>query len=169
MHELKKYPNRRLYDSTESRYVTVDDVRTLIINGESIHVVDAKDGEDITRSVLLQVLSEQEVGGQQSVLTNRVIEQLIRFYGDQMGSVVGRYIEQSIVAFMEHQDQWRAHLRQLNQMNPLNLVRQTFDANWMSPSRQGRQMQSEASDEADDRDDQSGQAAKGSRKPGESS
>ena len=135
MHKLKKYPNRRLYNSTTSRYVTVEDVRKLVIDGESIEVVDAKGGEDITRSVLLQILAEQETEGHESVLTNRVIEQLIRFYGDRMGSVVGRYIEQSIVAFMEHQDQWRTHLRQLNEMNPLNLMRQAFDPGWMSSSR----------------------------------
>ncbi len=127
MHQLKKYPNRRLYNSTESRYVTIDDVRRLIVGGESIRVIDAKDGDDITRSVLLQILAEQEAEGHESVLTNRVIEQLIRFYGDRMGGVVGRYIEQSIVAFMDHQDQWRSHLRQLNEMNPLNLMRQAFE------------------------------------------
>ncbi len=135
MHTLKKYPNRRLYDSTASRYVTIEDVRGLIVDGESIRVVDARDGGDITRSVLLQILAEQEAEGHESVLTNRVIEQLIRFYGDRMGSVVGRYIEQSIVAFMDHQDQWRAHLRQLNEMNPLNFMRQAFEPGWMSPSR----------------------------------
>ncbi len=135
MHKLKKYPNRRLYNATESRYVTIEDVRKLIVKGESIEVVDAKNGQDLTRSVLLQILSEQEAEGHESVLTNRVIEQLIRFYGDRLGSVVGRYIEQSIVAFMDHQDQWRAHLRQLNEMNPLNLMRQAFDASWMTPNR----------------------------------
>ena len=157
MHELKKYPNRRLYNSTESRYVTVEDVRQLIIDGESIHVVDAKDGEDITRFVLLQVLSEQEAEGHESVLTNRVIEQLIRFYGDRMGSVVGRYIEQSILAFIDHQDQWRTHLRQLNQMNPLNFMRQPVDPTWMSPPSQGRRTESGASENPNDPDDQSDQ------------
>ena len=130
MHELKKYPNRRLYNSTESRYVTIDDVRKLIVAGESIHVVDGKGGEDITRSVLLQILAEQESEGHESVLTNRVIENMIRFYGDRMGGVVGRYIEQSILAFLDHQDQWRSHLRQLNEMNPLNLMRQAFEPRW---------------------------------------
>ena len=139
MHELKKYPNRRLYNSTESRYVTIDDVRKLIVGGESIHVVDGKDGDDITRSVLLQILAEQETEGHESVLTNRVIEQLIRFYGDRMGGVVGRYIEQSIVAFMDHQDQLRTHLKQLNEMNPLNLMRQAFEPRWPEASRQPRQ------------------------------
>ena len=93
-------------------------------------MVDGRDGEDITRPVLLQILAEQEAEGHESVLTNRVIEQLIRFYGDRMGGVMGRYIEQSIVAFMEHQDQLRTHFRQLNEMNPLNLMRQAFEPRW---------------------------------------
>jgi len=127
MHKLKKYPNRRLYDMTESHYVTIDDVRQLITRGESIQVVDSRDNEDITRSVLLQILAEQESGGAGQVLTNRVIEQIIRFYGDQMGSVAARYIEQSLVAFLDHQEQWRTHLKQLNDLNPLNVMRQAFE------------------------------------------
>ena len=127
MHKLKKYPNRRLYDMTESHYVTIDDVRHLITRGESIQVVDSRDNEDITRSVLLQILAEQESGGAGQVLTNRVIEQIIRFYGDQMGSVAARYIEQSLVAFLDHQEQWRTHLKQLNDLNPLNVMRQAFE------------------------------------------
>ena len=127
MHKLKKYPNRRLYDMTDSHYVTMEDVRKLILAGESIHVVDSRDSEDITRAVLLQILAEQESEGHEPVLTNRAIEQIIRFYGDRMGGVVGRYIEQSIVAFLDHQEQLRSHLKQLNDMNPLNLMRQAFD------------------------------------------
>jgi polyhydroxyalkanoate synthesis repressor PhaR len=112
---------------TESHYVTIDDVRQLITRGESIQVVDSRDNEDITRSVLLQILAEQESGGAGQVLTNRVIEQIIRFYGDQMGSVAARYIEQSLVAFLDHQEQWRTHLKQLNDLNPLNVMRQAFE------------------------------------------
>ena len=154
MHELKKYPNRRLYNTTESRYVTIEDVRKLIVAGESIHVVDGKGGEDITRSVLLQILAEQETEGHESVLTNRVIENLIRFYGDRMGGVVGRYIEQSIVAFLDHQDQWRTHLRQLNEMNPLNLMRQAFEPRWPGPPPPPNPS-SEPVDEPDSGDDKS--------------
>ena len=128
MHNLKKYPNRRLYDMTDSKYVTVDDVRKIIASGDSIEVVDTKDQADITRSVLLQILAEQEADGHGTVLTNRVIEQMIRFYGDQLGSVAARYIEQSIVAFLDHQDQMRSHLRQLNNMNPVNMMRQAFES-----------------------------------------
>ncbi|MEM7078826.1 MAG: polyhydroxyalkanoate synthesis repressor PhaR [Pseudomonadota bacterium] len=127
MHKLKKYPNRRLYDMTDSRYVTIEDVRALIAGGDSIEVEDSKDGEDITRSVLLQILAEQEAKGTGTVLTNRVIEHMIRFYGDQLGGVAARYIEQSMVAFLKHQEQMQSHFRQLNEMNPLNMMRQAFE------------------------------------------
>lgn len=127
MHKLKKYPNRRLYDTNESRYVTVDDVRKLIVDGESITVEDSKDGSDLTRSVLLQILSEQEAQGHEPILTNRAIEQIIRFYGDRMGGIVSRYIEQSILTFLDHQNQFRARMRKLNDLNPLNLMKQAFD------------------------------------------
>lgn len=128
MHKLKKYPNRRLYDMTDSKYVTVGDVRELITAGETIQVIDSRDGTDLTRSVLLQILAEQEAEGHGTVLTNRVIEQMIRFYGDQLGSVAARYIEQSILAFLNHQEQMQNHLRQLNNLNPLNMMRQAFEA-----------------------------------------
>ena len=128
MHHLKKYPNRRLYDTTDSRYVTVDDVRKLIVRGESISVEDSRDGADITRSVLLQILSEQEAQGHEPILTNRAIEQIIRLYGDRMGSFISRYLEQSILLYIEQQDMLRSRIRQLNELNPLNMVRQVFEA-----------------------------------------
>ena len=135
MHRLKKYPNRRLYDMTESRYVTVEDVRRIIVSGQSIAVEDSKNGEDITRSVLLQILAEQEAEGHDSVLTNRAIEQIIRFYGDRLGGVVSRYIEQSILTFLDHQDQFRSQLKQLNDLNPINLMRQALETSnpWQTP------------------------------------
>jgi polyhydroxyalkanoate synthesis repressor PhaR len=118
MRELKKYPNRRLYDLTDSHYVTVDDVRRMILTGDSIKVVDSKDGSDITRIILLQILSEQEAGGHEPVLTNCTIEQNIRFDGNNAGNVVSRYIEQSILAFLEHQDQFRPRMREMRSDNP---------------------------------------------------
>jgi polyhydroxyalkanoate synthesis repressor PhaR len=125
--EFKKYPNRRLYDLQESHYLTVEDVRKIIVQGESIHVVDSKDGANISRQVLLQILSEQEAEGHEPVLTNRVIEQVIRFYGDNVGSVVSRYIEQSILTFLEHQDQLRRRMREMNDLNPFNFMRQAME------------------------------------------
>lgn len=124
---IKKYPNRRLYDTSTSQYITVEDVRQLIVKGDSITVEDSKDGKDLTRSVLLQILAEQEAEGHEPVLTNRAIEQLIRFYGDRLGGMVSRYIEQSILMFIDHQDQLRARMRQLNELNPFNIARKVFE------------------------------------------
>jgi polyhydroxyalkanoate synthesis repressor PhaR len=135
MREFKKYPNRRLYDLEESQYVTVDDVRKFILKGESIHVTDSKDGHDITRQILLQILSEQEAEGHEPVLTNRVIEQVIRFYGDNVGSVVSRYIEQSILTFLEHQDQLRRRMKEMNDLNPFNFMRQAMERTFTEPKR----------------------------------
>jgi len=136
--ELKKYPNRRLYDLTESHYVTVDDVRKMISRGESIKVSDSKDGSDITRAVLLQILAEQENEGHEPVLTNRAIEQIIRFYGDNAGNVVSRYIEQSILTFLEHQDQFRRRMREMNELNPFNLMWQAVERTFSDNRRQKR-------------------------------
>ncbi|MCZ6644180.1 MAG: polyhydroxyalkanoate synthesis repressor PhaR [Gammaproteobacteria bacterium] len=127
MRELKKYPNRRLYDLTDSIYVTVEDVRKMILNGDSIKVADSKDGSDITRSVLLQILADQESEGHEPVLTNRAIEQIIRFYGQDFGGLVSRYIEQSMVTFLEHQDQFRRRMREMSDLNPFNFVRQAME------------------------------------------
>jgi polyhydroxyalkanoate synthesis repressor PhaR len=110
-----------------STYVTMDDVRKLIVSGESIQVEDSRDGTDITRQVLLQILADQEEQGHEPVLTNRAIEQIIRFYGDRMGGVVSRYIEQSILAFLDHQDQFRRRMQKLGELNPLNIMRQALD------------------------------------------
>ena len=143
MRELKKYPNRRLYDLTESHYVTVEDVRKMIIAGDIIHVVDNKDDSDITRSILLQILTEQEAEGHEPVLTNRAIEQIIRFYGENFGSVVSRYIEQSMLTFLEHQDQLRRRMREMS--DPFNFIRQAMERKFTGPTRE--RTKEESSDE----------------------
>ncbi len=145
MRELKKYPNRRLYDLTDSQYVTVEDVRRMITSGESIHVVDSKDNSDITRSVLLQILSEQEAEGHEPVLTNRAIEQIIRFYGQNAGNVISRYIEQSILTFLEYQDQFRKRVREMTDLNPFNIMRQTMERTFGEPRRRRNKDSNESS------------------------
>ena len=129
MREFKKYPNRRLYDMEESRYVTVEDLRKILLQGESISVVDSKSGADLTRTVLLQIISEQEGEGHEPILTNRVLEQLVRFYGDTMQGVVSRYIEQSIMTFLEHQERYRKRMDKFSGTEPMNLMRQTLEQN----------------------------------------
>ena len=127
MRRYKKYPNRRLYDQDKSTYVTVEDVRREIVLGESIEVRDSREDRDITRTVLLQILAEQEDQGHEPILTNRAMEQIIRFYGDRFGGVVSSYIEQGILTFLEHQDQYRERLRKMAEVNPLNVVRQAME------------------------------------------
>ena len=129
MREFKKYPNRRLYDIEESRYVTVEDLRKIVLSGESIFVVDSKTDKDLTRTVLLQIISEQEGEGHEPILTNRVLEQLVRFYGDPVQGVVSRYIEQSIMTFLEHQEQYRLRLNEFSSAEPLNLMRKALEQN----------------------------------------
>lgn len=129
MRDFKKYPNRRLYDIEESRYVTVEDLRKIVLGGESISVVDSKTNKDLTRIVLLQIISEQEGEGHEPILTNRVLEQLVRFYGDPVQGVVSRYIEQSIMTFLEHQEQYRLRLNEFSTAEPLNLMRKALEQN----------------------------------------
>lgn len=129
MREFKKYPNRRLYDIEESRYVTVEDLRKVVLQGESISVIDSKTEKDLTRTVLLQIISEQEGEGHEPILTNRVLEQLVRFYGDTMQGVMSRYIEQSIMTFLEHQERYRLRMSEFSGTEPLNLMRKALEQN----------------------------------------
>ncbi len=129
MRTFKKYPNRRLYDIQESKYVTVEDIRKIILKGESISVVDSKTEKDLTRTVLMQIISEQEGEGHEPILTDRVLEQLIRFYGDAMQSIVGRYIEQSIMTFLDHQERYQRSVRGLAGAEPINMMRKAMEQN----------------------------------------
>ncbi len=139
MHKLKKYPNRRLYDSTASKYVTIKDVRVLISKGESIEVEDSNDGNDITRSVLMQILSEQEAEGHEPILTNRAIEMIIRLYSVKTGRVLSKYLEQSLLTFFQNQDRFRSRVKELNEMNPLAMMRNMMESTWnMKPTTRSR-------------------------------
>ena len=129
MREFKKYPNRRLYDIQQSKYVTVEDIRLLVLTGETITVKDSKSEKDLTRTVLLQIIAEQEDEGHEPILTNRVLEQLIRFYGAPMQSVVGRYIEQSIMTFLEYQEQYRRRVQEVTGVDPLAMMRKALEQN----------------------------------------
>jgi len=97
---IKKYPNRRLYDTVESRYITLADVRRLVTEGTSFVVIDKKSQEDITRSILLQVISEQEHAGE-PLMSQDFLSQVIRSYGSAMQSFVGNYLEQSLKLFQQ--------------------------------------------------------------------
>ncbi|MCU7807070.1 MAG: polyhydroxyalkanoate synthesis repressor PhaR [Candidatus Thiodiazotropha sp. (ex Semelilucina semeliformis)] len=106
---IKKYPNRRLYDTEESKYITLAQLRQLIIQGEAIRVVDSTTEEDITRNILLQIILESESGGE-PLFTANMLSQIIRFYGGTLQGIFGRYLEQSLSLFTQQQDQVRKNL-----------------------------------------------------------
>ena len=106
---IKKYANRRLYDSTGSRHVTLDDIRKMIVSGDKVKIVDDKSGEDLTRAVLLQVISEQEQFGT-PVLSLELLESIIRFYGNPVQEMLTRYMEQSVGTLVRQQQAMRAEM-----------------------------------------------------------
>jgi polyhydroxyalkanoate synthesis repressor PhaR len=99
---IRKYANRRLYDSTASRHVTLEDIRRLIASGERVQVIDDRSGDDLTRAVLLQIISEQEQFGS-PVLSVQLLEGIIRFYGNPVQEMLSRYLEQSLGTVMQQQ------------------------------------------------------------------
>ncbi|GAA0684086.1 hypothetical protein GCM10009104_06720 [Marinobacterium maritimum] len=130
MRILRKYTNRRLYDTSRSCYVTLEDVKQLVLNGENFQVQDSKTGNDLTRNILLQIISEQEAEGHGTLLTNQVLQQLIRFYGDSMQGMMSQYLEQSIAAFLEHQDRIREQMQtMMGAANPLTMMGRIADQN----------------------------------------
>jgi polyhydroxyalkanoate synthesis repressor PhaR len=99
---IKKYPNRRLYDTTTSCYITLADVKQLVLDGIDIAIQDAKTNEDLTRSVLLQIILEEEAGGM-PMFSYDVLTQIIRFYGHAMQGLMGNYLEKNMQLFAEMQ------------------------------------------------------------------
>jgi polyhydroxyalkanoate synthesis repressor PhaR len=110
MRTLKKYPNRRLYDTRTSSYITLADVKKMVLGGEDFEVRDAKTGEDLTRSILLQIILEEESGGV-PMFSTPVLAQIIRFYGNAMQGVMGAYLEKNLQAFAEMQARWAEQAR----------------------------------------------------------
>ncbi|MBB3344652.1 polyhydroxyalkanoate synthesis repressor PhaR [Luteimonas sp. RC10] len=125
---IKKYPNRRLYDTEISSYITIEDVRQLIVDGENFEVRDAKSGEDLTRSVLLQIISDQESDGE-PVLSTQLLSQIIRFYGDSMQGFMGSYLERSMQVFLDQQQQFRQQMGGLLGQTPWAMMNQLTERN----------------------------------------
>ena len=99
---LKKYPNRRLYDTRTSAYITLADVKKMVLEGDAFEVRDAKSGDDLTRSILLQIILEEETGGV-PMFSTQMLAQIIRFYGHAMQGVMGSYLEKNLAALAEMQ------------------------------------------------------------------
>ncbi len=168
MRILRKYTNRRLYDTSRSCYVTLEDVKQLVLNGEQFQVQDSKTGNDLTRNILLQIISEQEAEGHGTLLTNQVLQQLIRFYGDSMQGMMSQYLEQSIAAFLEHQDRIREQMQtMMGAANPLTMINRFADQNmavWNMFSQRG---EDESGASADDSGKATDAKSEGSAKPKE--
>lgn len=107
---IKKYPNRRLYDTQTSSYITLADVKELVLESGSFQVVDAKSGEDLTRNILLQIILEEEAGGA-PMFTSDLLSQMIRFYGNAMQGMMGKYLENNIKAFTDMQAKLQDQVR----------------------------------------------------------
>jgi polyhydroxyalkanoate synthesis repressor PhaR len=99
---LKKYPNRRLYDTQTSSYITLSDVKQMVLDGETFEVRDAKTRDEITRSILLQIILEEETGGM-PMFTTQMLGQVIRFYGHAMQGLMGSYLENNLQSFVDMQ------------------------------------------------------------------
>lgn len=125
---IKKYPNRRLYDTEISSYITLEDVRQLIVDGETFEVRDAKTGEEITRSVLLQIITEHEDRGQ-PMFSTELLSQVIRFYGDSLQGFMGNYLERSMQMFLEQQNQFRSQLNTMLGQTPWAMLNQMTERN----------------------------------------
>ena len=128
--QIKKYANRRLYDASQSRHVTLEDIREFIVQGDKITVVEDKSGEDITRLILLQVIAEQEQFGT-PILSTNLLESIISFYGNGMQEFMSRYLEKSVETFSRQQETLQAQIAKLMANAPLTtmaeLTKQNLD------------------------------------------
>lgn len=143
---IRKYTNRRLYDTVASRHVTLEDLRQLIVAGEKLKVVDDKSGEDLTRAVLLQIISEQEHFGT-PLLSSELLEMIIRFYGGPMQQLLSRYLEQAFTSMLRQQEAMQSEMAKALQapLSPLTeLARRNLEM-W-------NQMQAATSDALKPRD-----------------
>ncbi|HEX9583352.1 MAG TPA: polyhydroxyalkanoate synthesis repressor PhaR [Gammaproteobacteria bacterium] len=125
---IKKYPNRRLYDTEISSYITLDDIRRLVLDQTSFCVVDARSKKNITRSILLQIIMEQEEDGE-PIFTEEVLAQMIRFYGNSLQSAMSNFFEKSFRMFVEQQDALGAQVKSMMVSDPLNYMRNLTEKN----------------------------------------
>jgi polyhydroxyalkanoate synthesis repressor PhaR len=128
---IKKYANRRLYDASQSRHITLDDIRGLIVKGEKLKVVEDKTGNDITRHILLQVIAEQEQFGR-PILSTKVLEAIIRLYGNSLQGYLAAFLERSIELFLNQQEAVQSQFSRIVSSAPIaavaDLTRQNLEA-----------------------------------------
>ncbi|MGN6772421.1 MAG: polyhydroxyalkanoate synthesis repressor PhaR [Rhizobiaceae bacterium] len=120
---IKKYANRRLYNTGTSTYVTLEDLAEMVKRGEEFSVQDAKTGEDITHPVLTQIIFELENKDGQNMLPVSFLRQLISFYGDQMQMIVPSFLEQSMIAFAKEQERFREQMKSTLGQSPMDMMK----------------------------------------------
>lgn len=125
---IKKYPNRRLYDTEESKYITLEDIKRLVTESKEFIVKDVKSDEDLTRSILLQIIIEQEDDGE-PLFTTQALSHIIRFYGDSVQSVAGDYLQKSISLFVTQQKQIQDQLKSAVNSNPITAMTELTEKN----------------------------------------
>lgn len=137
---IKKYPNRRLYDTAISSYITLADVKRLVLDGVAFHVVDAKTQDDLTRTILLQIISEEEEGGE-PIFSTELLAQIIRSYGGNMQTLLTSYLEKSMDMWSDQQRRFREHTREFLDANPMTVMGQIAERNlamWQAMSGVGQ-------------------------------
>ena len=152
---IKKYPNRRLYDTEESRYITLADIRRLVLEKIDFVVIDKKSQEDITRGILLQVIADQEDHGD-PVMSQDFLAQVIRSYGSSMQSMMSSYLEQSLRLFMTQQQQVRDKVRDVVGVDPVGVMTDIAQKNyerWKSVQNEIFRTLTNISDQESDRDE----------------
>ena len=127
---IKKYANRRLYDTVESKHLKLSDIKDLIVSGENVKVVDDTTGDDITRALLLQIIVEQEQAGE-PMLSVALLSQLIRFYGNPMQAMMTDYLQNSVDAFVDQQRSIQDQMQRMLTATPLDLMQKNMDV-WQS-------------------------------------
>jgi len=125
---IKKYPNRRLYDTEVSRYVTLEDVRSLVLQETPFQVRDARTNEDLTRSILLQIIMEQEADGE-PMFSEQVLAKIIRHYGDSFQGMMASYLERSLNLFFEQQSRVQDQMKTMMGSDPLSMMREITERN----------------------------------------
>jgi len=125
---IKKYPNRRLYDTQISSYITLNDIKDLVMSYSDFKVIDAKTKEDLTRCTLMQIIAEEETSGQ-PILTSEILKEFVRFYGDSMQAMMSRFLEHSIKLFMERRAGLKSPLNTILGANPVSLMQNIAEQN----------------------------------------
>lgn len=125
---IKKYTNRRLYDTDISRYITLNDIKDLVLSYVDFKVVDAKTNDDLTRPTLMQIIAEEETL-QDPIMTTQILKEFVRFYGDSMQAMMSRFLEHSITLFMERKASLKSPLSSMVNSNSISLMQNLTQQN----------------------------------------